>query len=91
MPIRYAKLSKSDRLQRVYRLLADGEEHSTLEISIRCGVVAVSAIISEIRIQGAEITCRQTRSAETGARRWLYRMVTPAPAEIHAQLLKEAA
>ena len=50
----------------MHDLLNQGGEHSTLEISIRAGVIAISAIISELRAQGADIRCRQIRSKQTG-------------------------
>ena len=76
----YVRLSHSPRLQRVHELLNQGGEHSTLEISIRAGVIAISSIISELRAQGADIRCRQIRSKQTGERIWVYRMVSPVPA-----------
>ena len=71
----HAQLSHSPRLQRVHELLRDRGEHSTLEISIRAGVCAVSAIMSELRAQGADIRCRQIHSKKTGDRIWVYRLV----------------
>lgn len=50
-----ARLSSSERLQRVHDLLSDGYEYSTLEIHHRTGVVAVSATISELRQNGIKI------------------------------------
>lgn len=75
--INHARYSSSERLQQVHELLSQGGEHSTLEISIRAGVVAVSAIMSELRAQGADIRCRQIRSRTTGKRIWVYRLVKP--------------
>ena len=72
-----AVLEKSPRLQRVHDLLKDGEERSTMDISLNAEVLAVSAAVSELRAQGAEIECRQDRSA-SGTRIWLYRMTRPA-------------
>lgn len=73
-----ARLDSSPRLQRVHKLLSDGGEHSTLEIAISAEVCAVNSCISELRDQGAEITCRQIRS-QSGQRLWLYRMTSPVP------------
>ena len=75
--INHAKFSSSKRLQRVHDLLKQGGEHSTLEISIRAGVIAISAIMSELRAQGADIHCRQIRSKQTGERIWVYRLLSP--------------
>ena len=52
-----AELANSERLQRVYALLADGEEHSTLDI-VKCACVcAVNSCVAELRQAGAEIAC----------------------------------
>ena len=74
-----AKLSRSNRLQRVHRLLRDGRERSTLEIVEGARVCAVNAVIAELRANGAQITCRQIHNPATGARLWLYRLVRAAP------------
>lgn len=73
-----ARLDSSARLQRVHELLADGGEHSTLDIVRGAGVCAVNSIVSELRHAGAEIECRQSVSIR-GERLWLYRMIRPAP------------
>ncbi len=74
-----AKLEKSARLSRVYRLLSDGREHSTREIRDRADVCAVSSIISELRDNGADIRCRLIVRSSTGERFYLYRLVRPVP------------
>ena len=76
-----AKLSRSPRLARVYRLLSDGAEHSTLEIMLGADVCAVSACISELRANGAYIHCRQAVRPTTGERFYLYRLVRPVPTD----------
>jgi len=65
-----ANFDKSDRLQRVYKLLKKGGEYTTLEIIQRAGVCAVNSIISELRQQGYQITCQRR------ADKWFYRLVT---------------
>jgi hypothetical protein len=62
-----ARISSSDRLQRVDALLADGREYSTLEIIQACEVCAVNSIIDELRANGRVIACRREKN------RWLYR------------------
>ena len=74
-----AKLSRSPRLTRVYRLLSDGREHSTLDIMRGADVCAVSACISELRANGAVIACRQAVRRSTGERFYLYRLARPVP------------
>lgn len=53
-----AKLNRSERLQRVYKALKQ-RPMTTMEIIQNAGVCAVSSIISEIRLNGIEIACRQ--------------------------------
>lgn len=65
----FAKLQNSDRLQRVYRLLSDGNWYSTLDIIRRAHVCAVSAIISELRYNGYDIDC-----VRSGKDRYVYRL-----------------
>jgi len=64
-----ANLSKSDRLQRVFKLLSKGGEYTTLEIIQKAGVCAVNSIISELRENGYIITCQRRHN------KWFYRMV----------------
>lgn len=65
-----ARMSKSERLQRVYKLLSGGGEYTTLDIIQRAGVCAVNSIISELRQNGYQINCQRR------ADKWLYRMTT---------------
>lgn len=62
----------SPRLQRVLRVLADGQEHSTRDIVRRARVMAVNACVSELRAHGAQILC--SARFVMGARRFYYRM-----------------
>lgn len=57
-----ARLTNSDRLKRVQKLLSDGKSHSTLDIVRRARVCAVSAAISELRYNGYEIDCKRRGS-----------------------------
>lgn len=54
-----AHLATSPRLQRVAELLADGREHTTLEIVQAAQVCAVNSIVSELRANGLQILCRR--------------------------------
>lgn len=68
----HARLSSSPRLRRVLRALqAAGGEISSLELSRRAKTVAPGTAVSELRANGAEITCRQAVD-ENGQRRWFY-------------------
>ena len=49
----------SPRLQRTLTLLNNGGEYSTLDIVIGANVMAVSAVISELRQHGVEIECKR--------------------------------
>lgn len=65
-----AKLERSDRLQRVAKLLRKTRRPlSTMEIIQGANVCAVSAIISELRENGMKIDCRRQGAV------WHYRMV----------------
>jgi biotin operon repressor len=64
-----ANFDKSDRLQRVYKLLKKGGEYTTLDIIQSAGVCAVNSIISELRQQGYQITCQRR------ADKWFYRLI----------------
>lgn len=63
-----AKLANSDRLQRVYRVLKDGKQHSTMNIIRTAGVCAVNSIIAELRDNGYRIECRRQKD------RWFYKL-----------------
>ena len=70
-----ANLKTSGRLQKVQALLADGQERSTREIMLQADVCAVSAVVSELRANGLEVTCRRAVDPNTRGRIWLYRLV----------------
>ena len=55
----YARLDKSERLQRVDAYLEDGRERSTREIVHGADVCAVNSIIAELRANGREIVSRR--------------------------------
>jgi hypothetical protein len=65
-----ANFDKSDRLQRVYKLLKKGGEYTTLDIIQRAGVCAVNSIVSELRQAGYQITCQRR------ADKWFYRLIS---------------
>lgn len=66
----------SPRLQRALAVLSDGRPHSTRDIVRRARVMAVNAVVSELRQHGAEIICRA--EVKDGQRKFLYTM-TKAP------------
>jgi len=63
-----ANLTRSDRLQRGFKLLSGGGGFTTLEIIQRAGVCAVNSIISELRQNGYQIDCQRRND------KWFYRM-----------------
>lgn len=63
----------SPRLQRAERVLSDGKRHSTRDLVRRARVMAVNAVISELRHNGAVIHC-EVETTERGERRWYYTM-----------------
>lgn len=64
----HAKIEKSDRLQRVHKVLRDRAWHSTRDIMRRAHVCAVNSTVSELRANGYRIECKRV------AKRWFYRM-----------------
>lgn len=65
-----ARIEKSPRLKRTAAFLADGREHSTLQIIAGAGVCAVSAVVAELRANGLDIVCRRDGGL------WFYRLNT---------------
>lgn len=53
----HAATLASPRLRRVLQLLSDGRPHTTRQIVRGACVMAVPAVVSELRHRGAEITC----------------------------------
>jgi hypothetical protein len=73
--IRAAALT-SPRLQRALKLLSDGRPHTTRDVVRKARVMAVNAVVAELRHHGAEIIC--TQQHVDGHRRFFYTM-TKAP------------
>jgi hypothetical protein len=63
-----ASIDKSDRLARVYKLLSQGGEFSTLDIVTGAQVCAVNSIVSELRQNGFDIDCKRRGD------KWFYRL-----------------
>jgi len=63
-----ASIDKSDRLARVYKLLSQGGEFSTLDIVTGAQVCAVNSIIAELRQNGYGIDCKRRGD------KWFYRL-----------------
>ena len=68
----------SPRLRRVLQLLEDGKPRTTRDIVRRARVIAVNALVSELRAHGAEITCER-RAAPNGEGWRFYYTMTKAP------------
>lgn len=71
----HAAALSSPRLQRVLKVLADGQAHTRRAISRAARVEAVNACVSELRFHGAEIAC-EIRTVR-GRRRFYYTMTRP--------------
>lgn len=83
MSIHAAHPSRSRRLLRVLRVLADGREHTTREIQEAARTVATATCVSELRASGYDVACR--RESRDRAAVWLYSMPTPpTPLELAA-------
>ena len=66
--MRAAKLTQSDRLQRVLSVLMDYRRHTTRDIIKKAHVCAVNSIISELRANGVRIIC------ERKGNKWFYEL-----------------
>jgi hypothetical protein len=68
-----AHVETSPRLQRVLRLLRDGQEHSTRDIIVRANVCAVNSCIAELcdPKNGYDIECKRREDV------WYYRLIQP--------------
>lgn len=75
--IRAAALT-SPRLQRALAVLSDGRPHTTRDMVRKARVMAVNAVVAELRHHGAEIIC--TQQVVDGQRRFFYTM-TKAPTQ----------
>lgn len=63
-----ANLETSDRLIRVHKALSSGGELTTLDIIKQANVCAVNSIISELRLNGVNISCQRRGS------KWYYKL-----------------
>jgi hypothetical protein len=70
----YAALDSSPRLQRLYALLSDGQEHTTFDIISRARICAVNSAVSELRRNGKAIKCWQDGVTPDGASVYKYQM-----------------
>ena len=68
MTMHAASIDKSERLARVYKLLSQGGEFSTLDIIKEANVCAVNSIVAELRQNGFEIDCQRRGD------KWVYRL-----------------
>jgi hypothetical protein len=65
-----AKLSISPRLQRTFKVLLDGKEHTTRDLIRKASICAVNSVIAELKENGINITCERRGDL------WYYRIVT---------------
>jgi len=70
----HASLHKSPRLRRTLKVLQQAKgEVSTLDLSRKANICAVSTVVAELRENGAEIICRQV--VINGERRFYYTLL----------------
>ena len=74
----HAASMTSPRLRRVLRALSDGQTLTSLEIIRKARVIAVSSIVSELRVHGAEFTVVR-QAAPSGVGTCFYYTMTKAP------------
>ena len=55
-----AKIEKSSRLQRVMKVLKDGNKHTTRDIIRKASVCAVNSIVAELRANGIAVYCERS-------------------------------
>jgi hypothetical protein len=68
----YARLSKSDRLQRLLSLLSSGTHYTTREIIAITGICAVNSAAAELRANGYPVECAPVSRMTDGARVYEY-------------------
>ena len=73
----FALYQNSPRLKRTHAVLADGEEHSTMDLHLAARVCNPAVCVGELRRNGAVIERRQV--TRDGQRIHLYRMTKPVP------------
>ena len=72
----YARVEGSPTLQRLLRVLLDGEWHSTRDLSIRAECYSVGARIQELRDErnGCEITTAHVEAMQGQHGYWTYKL-----------------
>ena len=76
MASHYANLKKSERLQRIMKILRDRKEHTSIEISDATGSVAVHSDIHELRQNGKRVAPAKYKGLTSAGRKiYSYRMV----------------
>lgn len=69
--IKAANFETSPRLQRFWRLLKDGQWHSTREIAIKCEIYHAGTAAAEMRKNGFDVVC--VCLGKTKQKRMLYK------------------
>ena len=71
----FASLKKSARLRRTLDVMEwrKGQWLTTRDLIVEAHICAVNSVIAELRANGCDIQCEQ-QPAETGERRWAYRL-----------------
>lgn len=75
------RLKNAPRLRRVYRLLAQGGEYSTLEITKETGTVAAGSACADLRKKGIGVECN-TRKLLNGKIIHVYSLAPTEPKQM---------
>lgn len=74
--IHFARVARSERLRKIWRVLRDGKKHSSLELQRKTGSVCIGTDVSELRHNaGYDILCNYRSLSVYGRKVYDYQMV----------------
>jgi len=74
--IHFARVARSERLRKLWRILRDGEKHSGLELQQKTGSLCVGTDASELRHNsGFDVVCEYRGLSHDGRKIYDYQMV----------------
>jgi anti-sigma-K factor RskA len=75
--IHFARVARSERLRKLWRVLNDGEKHTSLELQRKTGSVCIGTDVSELRHNsGFSVSCEYRGVSHTGKKIYDYQMVS---------------
>lgn len=80
--IHFAKIDKSERLQRLLGLLRDGKAHTTFDLASATNSMAVHTDIAELRANGHNVRTRYLGKRADGRRIYAYTLLEPEVAHV---------